>query len=87
VTVEGVLTGFTYSANKKTLYLTFSQNPTAQEARGSIKLRTAAEDLKEPALKPMLGKKIRITGKFSLESFTRRPVIILKNRSTIQEMK
>jgi hypothetical protein len=87
VTVEGVLTGFTYSANKKTLYLTFSQNPTAQEARGSIKLRTAAEDLQEPALKPMLGKKIRITGKFSLESFTRRPVIALKNRSAIQEMK
>jgi hypothetical protein len=87
VTVEGVLTGFTYSANKKTLYLTFSQYPTAQEARGSIKLRTAGEDLKEPALKPMLGKKIRITGKFSLESFTRRPVITLKNRSAIQEMK
>jgi hypothetical protein len=87
VTVEGVLTGFAYSGNKKTLYLTFSSSPTAQQARGSIKLRTATEDFKEAALRPLLGKKIRITGKFSLESFTRRPVVTLKNRSAIQEMK
>jgi hypothetical protein len=87
VTVEGVLTRFAYSGNKKTLYLTFSMNPPALETRGSIKLGKAAEALKEPALSPLLGKKIRITGKFSHESFTRRPVISLKSRDAIQEMK
>lgn len=87
VTVEGVLTRFAYSGNKKTLYLTFSMNPPALEARGSIKLGKAAEALKEPALSPLLGKKIRITGKFSHESFSRRPVISIKSRDAIQEVK
>jgi hypothetical protein len=87
VTLEGTLSGFGHSSKNTTIYLQFSDKPPATEARASILLRSAGADLQQESLAPLVGKKIRVTGKVLVENFSKRPVIPIKSRSAIQEVK
>ncbi len=86
VVVEGVVAKFGYSKTGKTLYLFFSENPKGDEARGAILINQTAADLTEKALAPLIGKKVRITGRLELQKIfnTRRPEISILNRAAIE---
>lgn len=64
-----------------TLYLYFSQDPAANEPRGSVLLKSAP-DLDRTALERYIGKEITLTGKVTLERG--RPQITITSRSDIQ---
>lgn len=87
VVLEGILSGFGYSDRRTSLYLLFSNNPPAAEARGRIVLQDATADLKEDALAALIGKKIRVNGEIVLEDPTRRPVVPITSRDSIQLVK
>lgn len=87
VTLEGTLSGFGYSDRRTSLYLLFSNNPPAAEARGRIVLQDATADLKEDALASLIGKKIRVNGEIVVEATPRRPVVPITSRDSIQEVK
>lgn len=87
VTLEGTLSGFGYSDRRTSLYLLFSNNPSAAEARGRIVLQDATADMKEDALASLVGKKIRLNGEVVLEDRANRPVVPLTSRDSIQEVK
>ncbi len=87
VTLEGTLSGFGYSDRKTSLYLLFSNNPSAGEARGRIVLQDATADMKEDALATLVGKKIRVNGEVVLENRANRPVVPITSRDSIQEVK
>lgn len=87
VALEGTLTGFGYSDRRTSLYLLFSKNPPATQARGRIVLQDATADLKEDALASLIGKKIRVNGEIVLENPTRRPVVPITSRDSIQLVK
>ena len=88
VTVSGVLTKFSYTPDTgKTMYLLFSENPKGDEARGAIIVSKAGAGLTESDLAPLIGKKIRISGKLNLREVlnTHRPEISITNRAAIHE--
>lgn len=87
VTVEGVVAGLEYSESKSTLYLVFSQNTPSETACGAIVLKDAGEDLREGALRSLVGKKVRLSGNVDIESKSNRLVIPIKSRSAIQEVR
>lgn len=84
--VEGVFEKIDFSGTRKTMYLLFTGDTGRSSARGSIVLTKAPADLKEEALKPLLGKKIRITGKVEEQKIEMesRPLIEIKDRASIQ---
>jgi hypothetical protein len=83
--VEGVFEKVGFSGTRKTMYLVFTGDNGAS-ARGSIVLSKAPADLKEDALIPLFGKKIRITGKVEAQKGQSedRPLIEIKDRASIQ---
>lgn len=92
VTLEGVLQGVTPSSQgpkARTLYLQFSQDPRSPEPCGAVILKGAPDDLREPQLKPLIGKKIRLSGVVKIEAKANhhRPVVVIDKRSSIQEVK
>jgi hypothetical protein len=88
-TLEGVLEGIIHSKSGKTMYLSFSKKPSQNEPRGRIRLKGAAEDLSESSLTRLIGRKIRLRGAVDVEKIgnLERPLIDIKNRDAIQEVK
>jgi len=86
VVVEGVLAKIDFSGKKKTMYLLFSIAPEKDDARGAVACKTAAAELSESALTPLIGKKIRLHGPVNVQkSFgLRRPEILLRDRSALE---
>lgn len=84
--VEGVLAKIDFSYRKKTLYLLFSQAPGKNDARGAVVRKSAASDLSESALAPLIGKKVRLHGTVKVQKGVglERPDILVKNRSAIE---
>ena len=85
VVVEGVLEGIGYSDTRKNLYLLFSKEPGNNDARGSVVINTAPADLSAAALTPLIGKKIRLSGKVEIIKIARilRPDIKIRDRASI----
>lgn len=90
VELEGKLQSFEYSNSKKSLYLVFDGDDGKEWnlARGTIALRDAPADLKEDALKPLLGKAIKLKGMVDIQraSGKSRPLIEIKSRASITEV-
>lgn len=80
-TLEGQLAELVFSNSGKTLYLYFSPEPAAHEARGAVSVKTA-KDLDEASLAPLIGKKLRLTGQVKLSNG--RPEIRIAGRDAIQ---
>ncbi len=88
VTVEGVLKNIRVTDSGKTLYLEFLETSSALEARGRFVTKNASADMSEEALKPLLGKRIRITGIVKImHKLNDWPEVLLKNRQSIEEVK
>ena len=86
VVVEGVLADIGFSDSEKTLYLLFSKPPGQNDPRGAVILKSAAADLTEDALKPLIGHKIRLRGMVEVQTISglQRPDIKIKERASIQ---
>jgi hypothetical protein len=87
VSLTGVLVGLKTSTKGKTRYLLFSEKAADGEVRGSIVVSRAAADLSEENLKPLIGKKIKITGEVFMESTfdsKKRPNVVVENRAAIE---
>jgi hypothetical protein len=84
VVVEGVVRSIDHSQSGKTMYLLFSTAAGRSDIRGSIITSDVAADLAEPALAPLLGKKIRLHGRVKVEKLLDRPVIEIKERTAIE---
>jgi hypothetical protein len=86
VVVEGVLKRL--RKTKATLFLEFSEEPDAGEIRGCIALKDAGPELSEEQLKPLIGKRIQLTGIVRLAPLakTTRPEVVLKDRESIKEV-
>jgi hypothetical protein len=86
VALTGVLEKFDYSGTKKTMYLLFAGDTGWNAARGSIIVSTAAADLTEDALKPLIGKKILLRGKVEVQKGAgqQRPLVVIKERAAIK---
>lgn len=89
VLFEGTFRSIAFSSTGKTMYLLFSENASSGEPRGGVLLSAAAADLTEEFLKPLTGKKIRLQGKVKVEGVPRpgRPIIFIKDRASIKEVK
>lgn len=89
VEVKGRLKSLEYSNTKKSLYLVFDGDNGDEWslARGCVTLRFAANDLKEEALKPLVGKTIKLKGVVDVQRAAgkSRPLIGIKERSAITE--
>lgn len=90
VEMKGRLRSLEYSNTKKSLYLLFDGDNEDEWnlARGSIALRNASEALKEDALKPLLGKSIKLKGVVDVQRVAgkSRPLILIKERASITEV-
>lgn len=88
VILEGALRKIAFSSSGKTMYLLFSENASTEEPRGGILLSRAPADLNEADIKPLLGKKIRLSGQVRVEPLPRpgRPVVFITDRAAIQEV-
>ncbi len=86
VRVEGVFEQFGRSRSGETLYLLFSQSPSRDATRGSIRLNSAGPDLSEEALTPLIGKKIRLRGEVKVQRGfgLQRPDIMITRRADIE---
>ncbi len=86
VSVEGVFREIGYSQSKSTLYLLFSENSQRDDTRGAILVKDAGPDLGESALKPLIGKKIRLSGVLDVKTVKglTRPDVVITNRAAIQ---
>ena len=84
VVVEGVLEGI--SSKNARMYLLFSQPPVATDPRGAVVLKTAAADLAQDALTPLIGKKVRLRGTVNVVNIfgSKRPEILIKDRASIE---
>jgi hypothetical protein len=85
IVVEGVFEKIELSKSESTIYLMFSKNPARDATRGSI-LKKTLPDLTEEVLKPLIGKKIRITGFLDVKTIrgSRRPDVIITRRGDIE---
>lgn len=87
VKVEGVLGGIGHSKKRTWMYLTFAGTADGSAARGKIITANAPTDLSEAALAPLVGKRIRITGKVEVSKLHKknpRPLIQIKDRAAIE---
>ena len=89
VTVEGVLKNIRVTDSGKTLYLEFVETTKRDEVRGCVMTKNVAQDLSEQSLKPLLGKRIRITGVVRIMHHlkVKWPEVLLRDRKSIQEVK
>ncbi|MEI6675664.1 MAG: hypothetical protein WCO57_10840, partial [Verrucomicrobiota bacterium] len=89
VTVEGALHNIRSSDSGKTLYLEFVDSGSMQDVRGYFITKNLPPDVSEQALKPLLGKRIQITGEVKMkQAFKQKwPELLLKDRTSIKEMK
>ncbi|MEI7954955.1 MAG: hypothetical protein WCJ66_07285 [Verrucomicrobiota bacterium] len=88
VTVEGVLKNIRVTDSGKTLYLEFVETSSALEVRGRFVTKNAPDDMSEEAIKPLLGKRVRITGVVKImHKLNRWPEVLLKNRQAIEEVR
>ncbi len=87
VALEGVIQEIGYSKSKKTMYLLFSKGTGGSDPRGGISVGGAPADLTENALTPLVGKKIRLRGKVTVDDVGKgRPVIMIGNRKAIESI-
>lgn len=86
VTVQGHFETIAFSGTGKTLYLLFPGDDEWKSARGSVGVSKAPADLSEQALRPLVGKTIRLRGKVEVQkSYKRaRPLIVLTDRAAIE---
>ncbi len=86
VLLAGVFAMIDYSNSKKTMYLYFSKEPAENASRGAILVSDAGPDLSEAALTPLIGKKIRLRGKLTVQkdSGLQRPFVTIKKRADIE---
>jgi len=86
VIVEGVVAKLDFSKSGKTLYMLFSEKPSISEARGAVLISRAGSDLNEAALTPLIGKKVRLSGRLELQQVysSSRPEVGLVNRAAIE---
>lgn len=70
----------------KTLYLLFSAKPDENEPRGAIVLKNAPAGLSKESLEPLIGKKVRFSGKVKVRKIfgNERPEIEITSRAAIQ---
>lgn len=87
VALEGVFRKIGFSKSKKTMYLLFSKDAAGSDPRGGVFVNSAPPDLTEAALAPLVGKKIRLRGKITVDDVgTGRPVIMIGNRKAIESI-
>lgn len=87
VALEGIIQEIGYSQSKKTMYLLFSKGAGGSDPRGGISVGSAPPDLTETALAPLVGKKIRLRGKVTVDEVGKgRPVIMIGNRKAIESI-
>lgn len=86
VAVQGVFENIEFSQTRKTMYLLFAGGTGGRSARGSVLLSKAPADLTENALRPLIGRKIRIRGKVDVRKSSDgdSPLIILTDRASIE---
>lgn len=87
VKLEGVPAAIEHSTTKKTRYLTFSSPDNNGDTRIGITVKDAPSNLSESALTPLLGKKVRVTGRVRPDpagKSQKRPVIMIESRSAIE---
>ena len=89
VTVEGVLKNLRWSQSNNTLYLEFSDDSSREDVRGYCLPRNADETLSEQALKPLIGKRIQMSGVVRIVSYFKIqwPEVLIKDRAAIKEVK
>lgn len=86
VTLEGVFETIGYSRSMQSMYLQFSKQVSDTEPRGYIALKDAPGDLTPSSLIPLIGRKIRLHGVVRILK-PGRPVIVIKSRAAIEEVK
>ncbi len=79
---EGTFQKIGYSKSGKTRYLFFSLNPTEREPRGAIAQKDTTEDLSEPVLMALQGKKLQLRGKVKMDG--ERPWVEVRKRADIK---
>ena len=86
VVVGGVFEKIDFSKSKKTMFVMFAQRQGTNTTRGTIELKGAPPDLTEAALKPLIGKRIRVHGIVKVQKGLgqMRPEITIKDRASIQ---
>ncbi|MDP3849678.1 MAG: hypothetical protein Q8Q59_04185 [Luteolibacter sp.] len=84
--LKGTLLEIRPSTSGKTLYLFFTEKTDRDAPRGAIVVKNAPTSLSKDALAPLIGKKVRLTGKVVVrKDFGReRPEIEITNRAAIQ---
>jgi hypothetical protein len=88
VTVEGILLNIRTSNSGKTLYLEFADSGTQEEVRGCFLAKNLPDDVSEQTLKPLVGKRIRITGVVRIEHASKQkwPEVLLNDRQAVKQM-
>lgn len=86
VTVEGVCQAIDFSQGGNWMYLVLKAPDEVTAARGKIVVAEAPDDLKEPAVRPLVGKTIRLRGKVEAQGSRGgpRPLIVIENRASIE---
>ena len=86
VVVGGVFKKIDFSKSKKTMFMMFAQRQGDNLTRGTIEVKSAPKDLTEAALKPLVGKRIRVRGVVKVQKGLgqMRPEITIKDRAAIQ---
>lgn len=84
--VGGLLVNVAKRRGSQYLYLDFSRKPGKNDFCGIIEPKTAPSDLTESALKPLVGKRIRLHGRIDLQKNggLRRPIIRITDRKSIE---
>jgi hypothetical protein len=70
----------------RTLYLLFSAKPDENEPRGAVVLKNAPAGLSKESLEPLIGKKVRFSGKVKVRKIfgNERPEVEITSRAAIQ---
>ncbi len=85
VEIEGVFERFDFSETRSLMYLIFANDSNWNSARGLVEVADAPAELSEEALKPLIGKKIRMRGTVEIQtSFNlTRPLLKLDDPASI----
>lgn len=86
-TVEGTVHAIQSSQSGNTLYLQFSGNPTANDAKAGIERGTRSKEELQKSLEAFIGRKVRVTGNLVVRRSppgTERPEVIAGELSAIQ---
>ncbi len=85
-TVEGVVRSIDFSGNRHWMYLVLDDAGDKLFARGKIILAKAPPELGEEAMKPLVGRKVRLRGTVERQSVGRakRPLVLLKTPESLE---